>query len=115
MTEEQILRDSLASGADSSDESKLGEVGPGAISARAAVNTVRCRCRVARVGRFVSRADLSGPTAAREVHEAATDRYPGQEGWEPSPGLGWLDHAERLRGHRPVDERGRPGRAAASP
>ena len=56
---------------------------------------------------------LSGPVAAREVHEAGTDRYPGQEGREPPPGLGLLDHPEHLRGDRPVDERGRPGRAGS--
>ena len=84
----------------------------GPISARAAVDTASRRCRVARGGSCPFRVrTLSGPAVAREVHEAATDRYPGQEGREPPPVLGLLDHSEHLRGHRPIDERGRPGPA----
>ena len=55
---------------------------------------------------------LSGPVAAREVHEAATDHYPGQEGREPPPGFGLLDHSEHLRLSGEGDARGVPPRSS---
>jgi NAD(P)-dependent dehydrogenase (short-subunit alcohol dehydrogenase family) len=59
----------------------------------------------------VSRAALTPPGTAHEVHEPSADRDPGEKGREPPRGLGLLDHSEHLRGHRPINERGGPCRA----
>jgi hypothetical protein len=87
-----------------------GEIGGAHLGS--VVKTAGRRCSVTRGTSRPSRVrTLSGPVAAREVHKPCADSYPGQEGREPPPGLGSLKHSEHVCGHRPVDERGRPGRA----